>query len=70
MPLHCFNSKMVRLKGVGTILGRINQATFQFQNGAIKRHLSKEDMAEMIGFNSKMVRLKVGTDAVQQQFDA
>ena len=36
-PVQCFNSKMVRLKGILATSGNTGDFTFQFQNGAIKR---------------------------------
>ena len=53
----CFNSKMVRLRGLFKKLWR-NRASFQFQNGAIKRSKRRLFARAQRCFNSKMVRLR------------
>ncbi len=55
----CFNSKMVRLKGDNTMVGRMASYRFQFQNGTIKSVSPVSNSSgSSYGFNSKMVRLK------------
>ena len=56
----CFNSKLVRLKVYGGMLGAAT-LLFQFQTGAIKRDGEPlEVFRDIASFNSKLVRLKVG----------
>ena len=58
----CFNSKLVRLKECDTGCARVACVKFQFQTGAIKRWLvGYFRYPQGRSFNSKLVRLKVGS---------
>ena len=59
MPFLCsyFNSNMVRLKDVGSII-TFAHSKFQFQYGAIKSRAIREIQPLWVDFNSNMVRLK------------
>ena len=48
---------MVRLKG-GTTTSVMTSPEFQFHNGAIKSDQGQEEIANLMYFNSIMVRLK------------
>ena len=54
----CFNSKLVRLEAVPSIVSFSPNATFQFQTGAIRSPLDAIH-EKYKGFNSKLVRLEV-----------
>jgi len=55
----CFNSTMVRLKECTCDYGKYRDP-FQFHNGSIKGVPPLAGMSDLSGFNSTMVRLKVG----------
>ena len=54
-----FDSKLVRLKVLGRLFGRVEGLTFRFQTGAIKRSDIIHNVKNETGFDSKLVRLKV-----------